>query len=337
MPDIPAEMPVIEIASPGGPEQLVPARRPVPRPGDGEVLIRVIAAGINRPDVIQRLGFYAPPPGASDIPGLEVAGEIVALGPNVRDWALHDRVTALLSGGGYAGYAIAAAALCLPLPDGFSMVDAAALPETVFTVWSNLFDRGGCKAGEVVLVHGGTSGIGTIAIQLAAALGARVYATAGTDDKARFCERLGAIRGIDYRTEDFVEVLLRETHGAGADVILDMVAGPYVARNMAAAAPFGRIVCIATLGGARAQVDMSQVLQKRLTLTGSTLRSRPLAQKAAIAAAVRDHVWPLLSAGRVRPIIHATYPLAEAGAAQRLMETSTHVGKIMLEIPAPPQ
>ena len=337
MPDIPAEMPVIEIASPGGPEQLVSARRPVPRPGDGEVLIRVIAAGINRPDVIQRLGFYAPPPGASDIPGLEVAGEVVALGPEVREWALHDRVTALLSGGGYAGYAIAAAALCLPIPDGFSMVEAAALPETVFTVWSNLFDRGGCKAGEVVLVHGGTSGIGTIAIQLAAALGARVYATAGSDDKARFCERLGALRGIDYRTEDFVEVLLRETHGAGADVILDMVAGPYVARNMAAAAPFGRIVCIATLGGARAQVDMSQILQKRLTLTGSTLRSRPLAQKAAIAAAVRDHVWPLLSAGRVRPIIHATYPLAEAGAAQRLMETSTHVGKIMLELAEPPQ
>ena len=335
MPDIPAEMPVIEIASPGGPEQLVPARRPVPRPGDGEVLIKVMAAGINRPDVIQRMGFYAPPPGASDIPGLEVAGEIVALGPEVREWALHDRVTALLSGGGYAGYAIAAAALCLPIPDGFSMVEAAALPETVFTVWSNLFDRGGCKAGEVVLVHGGTSGIGTIAIQLAAALGARVYATAGTHDKARFCERLGALRGIDYRTEDFVEVLLRETYGAGADVILDMVAGPYVARNMAAAAPFGRLVCIATLGGARAEVDMSQVLQKRLTLTGSTLRSRPLAQKAAIAAAVRDHVWPLLSAGRVRPIIHAAYPLADAGAAQRLMETSTHIGKIMLELPEP--
>lgn len=332
MPAIPSEMPVIEIASPGGPEQLRPAIRPVPSPGEGEVLIRVMAAGVNRPDIMQRQGLYAPPPGASDIPGLEVAGEIVALGGNVSGLAIRDRVTALLAGGGYAGYAVAAASLCLPIPNGLSMVDAAALPETVFTVWSNLFERGGCKAGDTVLVHGGTSGIGSIAIQLATTLGARVFATAGGHDKARACEKFGAIRGIDYRAEDFVEVIQRETAGIGADVILDMVAGAYVARNMAAAAMFGRIVSIAALGGARAQIDMAVIMHKRLTLTGSTLRSRPLAQKAAIAEAVRHGVWPLLSAGRVRPIIAATFPLAAAAAAHALMETSTHIGKIMLNV-----
>jgi putative PIG3 family NAD(P)H quinone oxidoreductase len=324
-------MPVVEIASPGGPEQLRLAARPVPIPGEGEVLVRVIAAGVNRPDVMQRQGLYAPPPGASDIPGLEVAGEIVAVGSKVSGLALRDRVTALLAGGGYAGYAVAAEALCLPIPDGFSMLEAAALPETVFTVWSNVFECGGCKAGDTVLVHGGTSGIGTIAIQLATALGARVFATAGTAEKARACERLGAVRGIDYRTEDFVEIIRRDTGGVGADVILDMVSGAYVMRNMAAAAMFGRIVSIAALGGARAQIDVSMIMHKRLTLTGSTLRSRPLAQKAAIAAAVRHSVWPLLAAGRVRPVIHATFPLTDAAAAHRLMETSTHIGKIMLK------
>jgi putative PIG3 family NAD(P)H quinone oxidoreductase len=324
-------MPVVEIASPGGPEQLRLAARPVPIPGEGEVLVRVIAAGVNRPDVMQRQGLYAPPPGASDIPGLEVAGEIVAVGSKVSGLALRDRVTALLAGGGYAGYAVAAEALCLPIPDGFSMLEAAALPETVFTVWSNVFECGGCKAGDTVLVHGGTSGIGTIAIQLATALGARVFATAGTAEKARACERLGAVRGIDYRTEDFVEIIRRDTGGVGADVILDMVSGAYVMRNMAAAAMFGRIVSIAALGGARAQIDVSMIMHKRLTLTGSTLRSRPLAQKAAIAAAVRHSVWPLLAAGRVRPVIHATFPLSDAAAAHRLMETSTHIGKIMLK------
>jgi NADPH2:quinone reductase len=331
VPVIPLEMPVVEIASPGGPEQLRSATRPVPIPGEGEVLVRVIAAGVNRPDVMQRQGLYAPPPGASDIPGLEVAGEIVAVGSKVSGLALRDRVTALLAGGGYAGYAVAAEALCLPIPDGFSMLEAAALPETVFTVWSNVFERGGCKAGDTVLVHGGTSGIGTIAIQLATALGARVFATAGTAEKARACERLGAVRGIDYRTEDFVEIIRRDTGGVGADVILDMVSGAYVMRNMAAAAMFGRIVSIAALGGARAQIDVSMIMHKRLTLTGSTLRSRPLAQKAAIAAAVRHSVWPLLAAGRVRPVIHATFPLTDAAAAHRLMETSTHIGKIMLK------
>jgi len=323
-------MPVIEIASPGGPEQLVSATRPVPRPGEGEVLIRVAAAGINRPDILQRQGSYAPPPGTTDVPGLEAAGEIAAVGAGVHGLAVGDRVTALLAGGGYAAYAVTAAALCLPVPGSLSMIEAAALPETVFTVWSNVFERGGCKAGDVLLVHGGTSGIGTIAIQLGTALGARVFATAGSPDKARACESLGAVRGIDYRSEDFVDVVRAATGGAGADVILDMVSGDYVARDMAAAAMFGRIVCIAALRGARAQIDVGVMMQKRLTLTGSTLRSRPIEQKAAIAAAVQRHVWPLVAAGRVRPVIYATFPLAEASAAHRLMETSAHIGKIML-------
>jgi putative PIG3 family NAD(P)H quinone oxidoreductase len=301
-------------------------------PGEDEVLIRVLAAGVNRPDVMQRQGKYAPPPGASDIPGLEVAGEIVAVGAKVVGFALRDRVTALLAGGGYAGFAVAAAGLCLPIPDGLSMLEAAALPETVFTVWSNLFERGACKSGDVVLVHGGTSGIGTMAIQLAATLGARVFATAGGAEKARACERLGAIRGIDYRSEDFVDVVMKLTNGAGADVILDMVAGSYVPRNMAVAAPFGRIVCIAALDGARAEINIAVIMHKRLTLTGSTLRSRPLAQKVALADAVRHSVWPLLSAKRVRPLVHATFPLAEAAAAHQLMEASTHIGKIMLSV-----
>ncbi len=332
VPEIPREMPAIEIAAPGGPEQLRLVSRPVPTPGEGEVLIRVIAAGVNRPDVVQRQGFYAPPPGASDIPGLEASGEIVALGPKVTGVAVGERVTALLSGGGYAGYAVAPAALCLPIPGELSMVEAAALPETVFTVWSNVFERAGCRAGERLLVHGGTSGIGTIAIQLAAALGVRVFATAGTPEKARACEALGAVRGIDYRAEDFVAIIERETDGAGVDVILDMVAGPYVTRNMAAAAMFGRIVCIAVLGGAKAQIDVALLMRKRLTLCGSMLRSSPVASKAAIADAVRHTVWPLVAAGKVRPVIHATFSLAHASAAHELMEGSTHIGKIMLTL-----
>jgi putative PIG3 family NAD(P)H quinone oxidoreductase len=332
MPIIPPDMPVIEIAAPGGPDQLRSSMRPVPAPEAGEVLIRVIAAGVNRPDVMQRQGFYAPPPGASDIPGLEAAGEIVAIGPKVTGLALGDRVTALLAGGGYAGYAIAAAPLCLPIPGDCSLIEAAALPETAFTVWSNLFERGACKSGDTVLVHGGTSGIGTLAIQLATVLGARVFATAGSPEKVHACEKLGAVRGIDYKTEDFVAVLKRETGGVGADVILDMVSGPYVARNMAAAAMFGRIVSIAALGGVRAEIDVAVLMHKRLTLTGSTLRSRTLAQKTAIAEAVRHSVWPWLASGRVRPVVHATFPLEEAAAAHRLMETSTHVGKIMLRV-----
>jgi len=325
-------MSVVEIASPGGPEQLKLAQRPVPRPGDGEVLVRVAAAGVNRPDVMQRQGRYPPPPGASDLPGLEIAGEIAALGPKASGLSIGDKVTALLSGGGYASYAVAAAPLCLPLPEGISMVEAAAIPETFFTVWTNLFDRGRCKAGDTVLIHGGTSGIGTTAIQLAAAWGARVFATAGSDDKARACERLGAVRGINYRTQDFVEVMRAETAGNGVDVTLDMVAGSYVARNLEIAALEGRIVMISLIGGARAEVNLGTILTKRLTLTGSTLRSRTVAQKAEVADAVKKNIWPLLAAGRVRPIIHATFPLAEAGEAHRLMESSNHIGKIVLTI-----
>jgi NADPH2:quinone reductase len=329
---LPVEMTVVEIAAPGGPEQLKPAKRAVPQPGDQEVLVRVAAAGVNRPDVMQRQGRYPPPAGASDLPGLEVAGEIVALGAKVSGLSLGDNVTALLAGGGYAEYAVAAAPLCLPVPSGISMVEAAAIPETFFTVWTNLFDRGRCKAGDNVLVHGGTSGIGTTAIQLAAAWGARVFATAGSEDKARACERLGAARGINYRTEDFVEVIRTATAGAGIDVTLDMVAGSYVARNLEIAALEGRVVTISLLGGSRAEVNMGLILTKRLTLTGSTLRSRTVAQKAEVAEAVRKNVWPLLAAGRVRPVIHATFPLAEASEAHRLMETSNHIGKIVLTV-----
>jgi NADPH2:quinone reductase len=329
---LPVEMTVVEIAAPGGPEQLKPVKRAVPKPGNQEVLVRVAAAGVNRPDVMQRQGRYPPPPGASDLPGLEVAGEIVALGAGVSGLSIGDKVTALLAGGGYAEYAVAAAPLCLPVPNGISMVEAAAIPETFFTVWTNLFDRGRCKAGDNVLIHGGTSGIGTTAIQLAAAWGARVFATAGSEDKARACERLGAARGINYRTEDFVEVIRAATAGAGIDVTLDMVAGSYVARNLEIAALEGRVVTISLLGGSRAEVNMGVILTKRLTLTGSTLRSRTVAQKAEVAEAVRKNVWPLLAAGRVRPVIHATFPLAEAGEAHRLMETSNHIGKIVLTV-----
>ena len=326
------DMKVVEIAAPGGPEQLRPAVRPVPQPGTGEVLIRVAAAGVNRPDVMQRLGLYPPPPGAPDLPGMEVAGSIAAIGPEVSGLHVGDSVTALLAGGGYAEYAIAAAPLCLPVPDGLSMVEAAALPETYFTVWTNVFERAACKAGDTLLVHGGTSGIGTTAIQLATVLGAKVFATAGSPEKARVCEQLGAVRGINYRTEDFVEITRLATDGRGVDVILDMVAGSYVQRNIEAAAVEGRIVVIAVQGGAKAEIKANMLMVKRLTLTGSTLRPRTIAQKGAIAAAVYQNVWPLLSSRRVKPIIHATFPLAEAAAAHRLMESSNHIGKIMLTV-----
>jgi putative PIG3 family NAD(P)H quinone oxidoreductase len=329
---LPREMTVVEIASPGGPEQLKTAVRPIPQPGEGEVLVRVEAAGVNRPDVMQRQGRYPPPPGASDLPGMEIAGEIVALGAKVSGLSVGDKITSLLPGGGYAAYAIAAAPLCMPIPTGLSMVEAAAVPETYLTVWTNLFERGGCKSGDTVLIHGGTSGIGTTAIQLAKAWGARVYATAGTEKKARACEALGAVRGIDYKTEDFVEVMRAETKGQGVDITLDMVAGSYVQRNLDIAAVEGRVVTISLLGGSRAEINMGVVLTKRLTLTGSTLRSRSVAQKAAVADAVRKNVWPLLAAGKVRPVIFATFPLAEASEAHRLMETSNHIGKIVLTI-----
>jgi NADPH:quinone reductase len=329
---LPLEMKAIEIAAPGGPEQLRPTTRPVPQPGEGEVLIRVDAAGVNRPDILQRQGNYPPPPGTSDLPGMEVAGTIAALGPAVSALSVGDPVTALLAGGGYAEYAVAAAPLCLPVPAALTMVEAAAVPETFFTVWTNLFERGGCKAGDTVLIHGGTSGIGTVAIQLATVWGARVFATAGTHAKARVCENLGAVRGIDYRTEDFVEIIKLATDGRGADVILDMVAGTYVQRNIEAAALEGRIVVIAVQGGARAEIKMNQLMVKRLTLTGSTLRPRTIAQKAAVAQGVHKNVWPLLEARRVRPIIHRTFALADAADAHRLMESSAHIGKIVLTV-----
>jgi putative PIG3 family NAD(P)H quinone oxidoreductase len=328
----PREMTVVEIAAPGGPEQLKTAVRPVPQPGTDEVLVRVEAAGVNRPDVMQRQGRYPPPPGASDLPGMEVAGEIVALGPNVSGLSVGEKITSLLPGGGYAGYAIVAAPLAMPIPKGLSMVEAAAIPETFLTVWTNLFERGRCKAGDVVLIHGGTSGIGTTAIQLAKAWGARVFATAGSPEKARACEKLGAARGIDYKTEDFVSVIREETKGYGVDVTLDMVAGSYVQRNLDIAAVEGRIVTISTLGGTRAEINMVPVMLKRLTLTGSTLRSRTVAQKAAVADGVRKHVFPLIESGQVRPVIFKTFPLAEASEAHRLMESSHHIGKIVLTV-----
>jgi len=287
---------------------------------------------VNRPDVMQREGKYPPPPGASDIPGLEIAGEVVALGAKVSGVALGDEVTALLAGGGYAEYALAAAPLCLPVPKGLSLTEAAAIPETFFTVWTNLFDRGGCKAGDAVLIHGGASGIGTTAIQLAAARGARVFATAGTPDKARACERLGAARGIDYKTEDFVEVVRRETDGKGVDVILDMVAASYFARNVESLAVEGRLVVISLLGGSRTELNLNTVMSKRIFITGSTLRIRTVAQKALVAEGVRRNVWPLLEQKRVRPVIHATFPLAEAAEAHRMIESSQHIGKIVLTL-----
>ncbi len=329
---VPSEMTAVEIAAAGGPEQLRVAVRPVPVPGAREVLVRVAAAGVNRPDIMQRQGRYPPPAGASDIPGLEIAGEIAAVGPEVMDLAVGDRVTALIAGGGYAEYAVAAAPLCLPVPQGLTMVQAAALPETFFTVWTNVFERGRCKPGDNVLIHGGTSGIGTTAIQLVSALGAHAFATAGSDDKARACEKLGAVRGINYRTEDFVAVIQHETAGHGADVILDMIGGEYLDRNLQAAAIEGRIVIISTLGGARAELKLGTVLMKRLTVTGSTLRSRSVAEKASVADAVRRNAWPLLASGRVRPVIYATFPLAQAAAAHELMESSNHIGKIVLTV-----
>ncbi|MSP88729.1 MAG: NAD(P)H-quinone oxidoreductase [Alphaproteobacteria bacterium] len=325
---LPTDMACIEISKPGGPEVLVPATRPVPRPGPGEVLIKVAAAGVNRPDINQRQGSYPPPPGASDLPGLEIAGTIVALGPDATDWQIGDRACALVSGGGYAAYCTAPTVQCLPVPMGYSMVQAAALPETFFTVWTNVFERGRLAAGEKFLIHGGTSGIGTTAIQLARAFGARVFATAGSDDKARVCEKLGAERGINYRTEDFVEIVKPL---GGVDLILDMVGGPYFQRNLAALATEGRLVNIAFLQGSKIDVNLMPIMLKRLTVTGSTLRPRTVAQKGAIAAALKAQVWSLLEQGKVAPQIHATFPLADAAGAHRLMESSAHVGKLILQ------
>jgi NADPH2:quinone reductase len=329
MPTLPAQMTVIGIKAPGGPEALVPEQRPVPAPGADEVLVKVAAAGVNRPDVMQRKGLYPPPPGASDIPGLEIAGEIVALGSGIKRWKSGDRVMALVSGGGYAEYCIAHAAHTLPVST-LPMVEAAAVPETTFTVWHNVFERGGLKAGETLLVHGGSSGIGTTAIQLAKQFGARVIVTAGSEDKCEACRKLGADVAINYKTEDFVAATKAATGDAGANVILDMVGGDYIGRNYEAAAVEARIVQIAFMGSAKAEVNFMRLMLKRLHHTGSTLRSRSIADKAAIARAVEDNVLPLLAAGKVKPVIYKTFPLREAAAAHALMESSAHIGKIVL-------
>lgn len=327
----PEHMTVIEIAEAGGPEVLRPAQRPVPTPGEGEVLVKVSAAGVNRPDVMQRSGMYPPPPGASDIPGLEIAGTIVAKGAGVEGLNEGDSVCALVTGGGYAEYCLASAPLCLPAPQRLNATEASALPETFFTVWTNVFDRGRLQSGESFLVHGGSSGIGTTAIQLASAFGARVLATAGSTEKCRACEELGAELTINYKEEDFVERAKEFTDGAGIDLILDMVGGDYLPRNLETLASEGRLVQIALLRGPKVQMNLLPIMLKRLTVTGSTLRPQSVAAKASIADALRERVWPLLEAGTVRPVIHSTFPLAEASEAHRLMETSQHIGKIVLE------
>ncbi|PYR52187.1 MAG: NAD(P)H-quinone oxidoreductase [Acidobacteria bacterium] len=320
----------IEIREPGEPEVLVPTERPKPAPAAGEVLIKVAAAGVNRPDVFQRRGRYPPPPGASDIPGLEVSGTIVALGADVHDWRVGDPVCALVTGGGYAELCAAPAPQCLPVPRGMDLVTAAAIPETFFTVWTNVFERGRLQAGESILVHGGSSGIGTAAIQLAQARGSRVFATAGSAEKCAACERLGAERAVNYREADFVAVVRELTAGRGVDIVLDMVGGDYFARNVDALALEGRLVEIATLHGVKAELNIQTIMQRRLTITGSTLRARPVADKAAIAVALRQHVWPLLESGAVKPIVHATFPLRDAAEAHRVMESSAHIGKLVL-------
>ncbi len=315
---------------PGGPEALRIEMRPRPDPAEGEILVRVEAAGVNRPDVHQRQGNYPPPHGVTDVLGLEIAGEVVALGPNARAHRLGARVTALVPGGGYADYCVAHETNALPIPAGLTAIEAAAIPEAYFTVWTNVFSRGGLKAGETLLVHGGTSGIGTTAIALAKAFGARVLATAGSDEKAARCERFGADLGVNYRKHDFVALTLQATAGRGADVILDMVGGDYVERNYAAAALDGRIVQIAFLRGQKATVDLRLIMAKRLIHTGSTLRPRSPAEKAVIAEALRAKVWPLLEAGRLRPVIDSVFPLAEASKAHERIESPEHVGKIVL-------
>jgi NADPH:quinone reductase len=327
---LPETMNAIEIADFGGPDVLKPAKRPVPKPGPGEVLIEVAAAGINRPDILQRQGGYRPPPGASDIPGLEIAGRIVAIGSDVSGWKIGDQACALVAGGGYAEFCTAPAPQCLPFPRGMDATRAAAIPETFFTVWTNVFDRGRLKAGETFLVHGGSSGIGTTAIQLAHQFGARVFTTAGSAEKCAACVKLGAERAIDHKREDFVAVIQAATQQKGVDVILDMVGGPYINRNLQILAMEGRLVQIAFLQGSKAEIDLGALMMKRQTLTGSTLRPRSVAEKGTIAKSLREKVWPLLDSGKVAPVMFKTFPLTQAAAAHQLMESSSHIGKIVL-------
>ena len=329
---IPQTMTAVEIREPGPPQVLRAVERPVPQPGPGEVLIQVAAAGVNRPDVMQRKGIYPPPPGVTDIPGLEVAGQVVGLGEGVRDPALGARVCALVAGGGYAQYVSAPAVQCLPAPAPLSLEQAAALPETFFTVWLNVFQRARLQKGETLLVHGGASGIGTTAILLGKAFDARVIVTAGSAQKCAACRELGADVAINYREGDFVAATLRATDGRGADVILDMVGGDYLPRNTAAAAVEGRIALIATQGGNKSELDLRPLMIKRLTITASTLRAQPVANKGRIAAALRENVWPLFETRGLKPVIHARFPLADAAGAHRLMESDTHIGKIVLTV-----
>jgi len=325
-------MRAIEISSFGSPSGLRVTERPVPHLLSGELLIRVAAAGINRPDVLQRQGKYPPPPAVTDIPGLEIAGEIVAGAAHAAGLHLGQQICALVPGGGYAEYCAVPAALCLPVPAGWSLLEAASLPETLFTVWSNVFDRAHIQPGESLLIQGGTSGIGVMAIQLATALGHRVWATAGSEEKARACERLGAERGINYRTEDFVAVIKDMTQSRGVDVILDMVGGDYIARELDCLADEGRLVLIALLGGARCQINLAPILMRRLSLTGSTLRGRSVTFKAAIAQQLLRRVWPLLETRSIKPVIDRVFPLEQAANAHELMESGTHIGKIMLSL-----
>jgi len=331
---LPTRMTAIAISAPGGPEVLLPEERDVPKPGASEILVKVAAAGVNRPDVMQRKGQYPPPPGAPDIPGLEIAGEVAAVGGKVARWKVGDKVTALVAGGGYAEYCLADEAVALPVPKGFSMVEAVALPETFMTVWHNVFQRGALKSGETILIHGGSSGIGTAAIMLAKAFGAKVIVTAGSPQKCEACKKLGADYAIDYKTHDFVAATKEASGGRGADLILDMVGGDYVERNHDAAAVEGRIVQIATQQGFKVAINLLKIMQKRLTHTGSTLRPRPVADKAMIAHDLERKAWPLLAAGKIKPVIDSTFPLKEASKAHARMESSAHVGKIVLEVGA---
>ena len=332
MEKLPAQMTVIGISKPGGPEVLLPETRPVPSPGPGEILIKVKAAGVNRPDVAQRSGSYPPPPGASDLPGLEVAGEVVAVGPGATRHKVGDIVMSLVAGGGYAQYCIAQDAQAMAVPPALSVLEAGAIPETLMTVWHNVFERGRLTPGETLLVHGGSSGIGTMAIQLAKAFGSKVIVTVGSKEKAEACLKLGAVRAINYKTEDFVAEVKTATNGAGANVILDMVGGDYVDRNYDAAAVDGRIVQIATLGGAKVTVNIAKVMVKRLYHTGSTLRPRTNADKAAMVAAIEARVMPLMREGLIKPLMDSTFPLEKAADAHRRIETSEHIGKIVLAV-----
>jgi NADPH2:quinone reductase len=332
MEKLPAQMTVIGISKPGGPEVLVPETRPVPTPGPNEILIKVAVAGVNRPDVAQRSGSYPPPPGASDLPGLEVAGEVAALGAGASKYKLGDKVMSLVSGGGYAQYCLAHESIAMPVPAGLSITEAGATPETLMTVWHNVFERGGLKAGETLLIHGGSSGIGTMAIQLAKAFGAKVIVTVGSQDKADACLKLGADRAINYKTQDFVAETKAATDGAGANVILDMVGGDYIEKNYDAAAIDGRIVQIAFLGGPKATVNFAKLMVKRLHHTGSTLRPRSVADKAAMVSAIEAKVLPLMRDGRIKPVMDSSFPLEKAADAHRRMETSAHIGKIVLMV-----